>query len=72
MRILLVNMPWALIDIPSLALGILRRATREAVPGAEVEVLHANLEYVRTGSPSGSTSATRTTRSTRCQATSSE
>jgi ribosomal peptide maturation radical SAM protein 1 len=45
-RILLVNMPWALIDVPSLALGILRRATNQAVPEAEVEVLHANLDYV--------------------------
>ncbi|MFL6110852.1 MAG: RiPP maturation radical SAM C-methyltransferase [Catenulispora sp.] len=46
MRILLVNMPWALVDVPSLALGILCRATREAVPDAEVEVMHANLDYV--------------------------
>jgi ribosomal peptide maturation radical SAM protein 1 len=45
-RILLVNMPWALVDVPSLALGILARTAREAVPDAEVEVLHANLDYV--------------------------
>ncbi|HZP51501.1 RiPP maturation radical SAM C-methyltransferase, partial [Actinocrinis sp.] len=46
MRILLVNMPWALIDVPSLALGILRRAARDAVPDTEIEVVHANLDYV--------------------------
>jgi ribosomal peptide maturation radical SAM protein 1 len=45
-RVLLVNMPWALIDVPSLALGILRRAAAEALPDAEVDVWHANLEYV--------------------------
>lgn len=46
MRILLVNMPWAPIDLPSLALGILRQATRAALPDCEVEVMHANLDYV--------------------------
>jgi ribosomal peptide maturation radical SAM protein 1 len=46
MRVLLVNMPWALIDVPSLALGILRRAATDAVPDVEVEVVHANLDYV--------------------------
>jgi ribosomal peptide maturation radical SAM protein 1 len=45
-RILLVNMPWALIDVPSLALGILRRSAAGAVPDAEIEVMHANLDYV--------------------------
>jgi ribosomal peptide maturation radical SAM protein 1 len=45
-RILLVNMPWAPIDLPSLALGILKQATRAALPGCEVEVMHANLDYV--------------------------
>jgi ribosomal peptide maturation radical SAM protein 1 len=39
-------MPWALIDVPSLALGILRRSAQTAVPDAEVEVMHANLDYV--------------------------
>ncbi|APU15560.1 MULTISPECIES: RiPP maturation radical SAM C-methyltransferase [Actinoalloteichus] len=46
MRVLLVNMPWALIDVPSLALGILRRAAIKADPAVEVDVLHANLDYV--------------------------
>jgi ribosomal peptide maturation radical SAM protein 1 len=48
MRVLLVNMPWALIDVPSLALGILSTAAAGAVPGedVEVEVLHANLDFV--------------------------
>src|ERR1700712_2830980 len=39
-------MPWALIDVPSLALGILRQAATAAVPDVEVEVIHANLDYV--------------------------
>ncbi|ARP73096.1 RiPP maturation radical SAM protein 1 [Streptomyces pluripotens] len=46
MRVLLVNMPWSPVDLPSLALGILKRAVNEKVPGAEAEVLHANLEYI--------------------------
>ncbi|MFC4033490.1 RiPP maturation radical SAM C-methyltransferase [Streptomyces polygonati] len=46
MRVLLVNTPWAAIDVPSLALGILRHSVRDALPDAEVEVLNANLDYV--------------------------
>lgn len=46
MRIVFVNMPWATIDVPSLALGILTTRTRQAVPDAEVRTLHANLDYV--------------------------
>ncbi|MCM2423508.1 RiPP maturation radical SAM C-methyltransferase [Streptomyces sp. RKAG293] len=46
MRVLLVNMPWSPIDLPSLALGILKRSVDEKTPGASAEVLHANLEYV--------------------------
>ncbi|MFC8920397.1 RiPP maturation radical SAM C-methyltransferase [Streptomyces sp. NPDC057116] len=45
MRVLLVNMPWSPIDLPSLALGILKRSVDERVPGAEAEVLHANLAF---------------------------
>ncbi|MEU3506267.1 RiPP maturation radical SAM C-methyltransferase, partial [Streptomyces hundungensis] len=45
MRVLLVNMPWSPIDLPSLALGILKRSVDERVPGATAEVLHANLEF---------------------------
>ncbi|MFD7897558.1 RiPP maturation radical SAM C-methyltransferase [Streptomyces sp. NPDC059743] len=45
MRVLLVNMPWSPIDLPSLALGILKRSVDEHVPGATAEVLHANLEF---------------------------
>jgi bacteriocin maturation radical SAM protein 1 len=44
-RVLLVNMPWSPIDLPSLALGILKRSVDERVPGATCEVLHANLEF---------------------------
>ena len=46
MRIVLVNMPWAMIDVPSLALGIMRNAAVATVPDAEVTVVHANLDYV--------------------------
>ncbi|ATZ29264.1 RiPP maturation radical SAM C-methyltransferase [Streptomyces lavendulae] len=46
MRVLLVNMPWAPIDLPSLALGILKRSVDERVPNGSADVLHANLEYV--------------------------
>ena len=46
MRIVLVNMPWAMIDVPSLALGIMRNAAVAKVPDAEVTVVHANLDYV--------------------------
>ena len=45
MRVLLVNMPWSPIDLPSLALGILKRSVDEHVPDATCEVLHANLEF---------------------------
>lgn len=46
MRILLVNMPWSSIDVPSLALGILTNSVREKMPDAQVEVMHANLDFV--------------------------
>jgi ribosomal peptide maturation radical SAM protein 1 len=46
MRVQLVNMPWAAIDTPSLALGILQRSVNRRIPTAEVEVVHANLDYV--------------------------
>ncbi|MFI1970560.1 RiPP maturation radical SAM C-methyltransferase [Streptomyces cinnamoneus] len=46
MHVLLVNMPWASIDLPSLALGILTRSVNERVPGAAAEVMHANIDYV--------------------------
>ena len=46
MRILLVNMPWAPIDVPSLALGIIANSVRGQLPGAEVDVIHANIDYV--------------------------
>ena len=46
MRVLLVNMPWALVEVPSLALGILVSAVRTAAPDAEVATLYANLDYL--------------------------
>jgi ribosomal peptide maturation radical SAM protein 1 len=44
MRIVLVHMPWGAIDVPSLALGILR--TSAGRRGHDVEVRHANLDFV--------------------------
>ncbi|KOV61280.1 radical SAM protein [Streptomyces sp. MMG1121] len=38
-------MPWSPIDLPSLALGILKRSVDERVAGATCEVLHANLDF---------------------------
>ncbi|MFI8930731.1 RiPP maturation radical SAM C-methyltransferase [Streptomyces sp. NPDC053474] len=46
MRVVLVNMPWASAEVPSLALGILKRAVTSALPQASVEVLYANLDFV--------------------------
>ncbi|MBT2210115.1 RiPP maturation radical SAM C-methyltransferase [Actinomadura sp. NEAU-AAG7] len=46
MRVVLVNMPWGSTDVPSLALGILKRAVAERIPEAEVEVLYANIDFV--------------------------
>lgn len=43
MKILLVNMPWGSLEVPSLALGILRTAAETG--GHEVEVRHANLDF---------------------------
>jgi ribosomal peptide maturation radical SAM protein 1 len=39
-------MPWALIDVPSLALGILSRLVAETDPESRVTLVHANLDYV--------------------------
>ncbi|GII66803.1 RiPP maturation radical SAM protein 1 [Sphaerisporangium krabiense] len=46
MRIALVNMPWAPIDVPSLALGILRNTVARSIPDAEVVDVHAHLDYL--------------------------
>jgi ribosomal peptide maturation radical SAM protein 1 len=46
LRVLLVNSPWAAIDLPSLALGILRRKVADTFPDAEVDVINAQLDYV--------------------------
>jgi ribosomal peptide maturation radical SAM protein 1 len=46
LRVLLVNVPWASIDVPSLALGVLRQSVLRSFPDAEVDVLHANLDFV--------------------------
>jgi ribosomal peptide maturation radical SAM protein 1 len=46
MRVVLVNMPWASVGKPSLALGILRQAVLRQIPDAEVTVVYGNLKYV--------------------------
>lgn len=46
MRVLLVNMPWSPIDLPSLALGILQRGVNERTQDSVAETLHAHLEFV--------------------------
>ncbi|GII84191.1 RiPP maturation radical SAM protein 1 [Sphaerisporangium siamense] len=46
MRVALVNMPWAPIDVPSLALGILRNTVSQSLPDAEVVDVHAHLDYL--------------------------
>lgn len=46
MRVVLVNMPWASIDVPSLSLGIVRNSTLQRHPDLWVEVVDANLDYV--------------------------
>ncbi|KUF17949.1 RiPP maturation radical SAM C-methyltransferase [Streptomyces silvensis] len=43
MRIVLVQMPWGALDMPSLALGILHTAAAER--GHDVEVRYANLDF---------------------------
>ncbi|MEO3783976.1 RiPP maturation radical SAM C-methyltransferase [Actinocorallia sp. B10E7] len=45
MRVVLVTMPWAVVEFPSIAHGILKRRLADTLPQAEVEVLYANLEY---------------------------
>ncbi|MFJ5306870.1 RiPP maturation radical SAM C-methyltransferase [Streptomyces sp. NPDC088350] len=46
MHITLINMPWASIDFPSLALGILKRRVTDEFPADRVDVVHANLDYL--------------------------
>jgi ribosomal peptide maturation radical SAM protein 1 len=46
MRIVLVNMPWATTELPSLALGTLTTRVNDTFPQACVQTIHANLEYV--------------------------
>ncbi|MEV5820142.1 RiPP maturation radical SAM C-methyltransferase [Micromonospora haikouensis] len=44
MKVVLVHMPWGSLDVPSLALGILRTAAGAA--GHDVRVRYANLDFV--------------------------
>ncbi|MER5432463.1 RiPP maturation radical SAM C-methyltransferase [Streptomyces sp. NPDC002588] len=46
MHITLVNMPWASIDFPSLALGILKRRVADEFEDSRVDVVHANLDFL--------------------------
>ncbi|MEU7741111.1 RiPP maturation radical SAM C-methyltransferase [Nonomuraea sp. NPDC049158] len=46
MHIVLVDMPWSSIDAPSLSLGVLKRRVLDVFPDAEVDVIHAKLDYI--------------------------
>ncbi|TDC70311.1 RiPP maturation radical SAM protein 1 [Actinomadura sp. GC306] len=46
MRILLVSMPWAAIDMPPIALGVLGRLARTRLDGVEVRTVCGNLDYI--------------------------
>ncbi|MFI7146835.1 RiPP maturation radical SAM C-methyltransferase [Nonomuraea sp. NPDC050022] len=46
MHIVLVDMPWSSIDAPSLSLGVLKRRVLDVYPDAEVDVVHAKLDYI--------------------------
>lgn len=46
MRVVLVSVPWSPIEMPSLALGLLKSLTLKEFPDAEVEVVHGNLDFV--------------------------
>lgn len=45
MKVLLVSMPWAAVESPSLALGILKREVSE-LDDVEVSTIYANIDYV--------------------------
>src|ERR1700761_2354068 len=45
MNVLLVSMPWAAVDSPSLALGILKREAG-GLENVEVSTVYANLDYL--------------------------
>jgi ribosomal peptide maturation radical SAM protein 1 len=45
MKVLLVSMPWAAVDSPSLALGILKREV-SGLDDVEVRTIYANIDYV--------------------------
>jgi ribosomal peptide maturation radical SAM protein 1 len=46
MHVVLVSVPWSPIEMPSLALGLLKSLTLKEFPDAEVDVVHGNLEFV--------------------------
>ncbi|MFE0459566.1 RiPP maturation radical SAM C-methyltransferase [Kitasatospora sp. NPDC058965] len=46
MRVVLASVPWSPIEMPSLALGLLKSLTLKEFPDAEVEVVYGNLEFV--------------------------
>ncbi|MBE1530424.1 RiPP maturation radical SAM C-methyltransferase [Actinomadura algeriensis] len=46
MRILLVSMPWAAIDMPPIGLGVLARLARTKLTGIDVRTVSGNLDYI--------------------------
>jgi ribosomal peptide maturation radical SAM protein 1 len=45
MRLLLVNMPWQWLQMPSISLGILRARINDTCPGVDVDDYYANLAW---------------------------
>ncbi|MFJ6636961.1 RiPP maturation radical SAM C-methyltransferase [Streptomyces sp. NPDC091376] len=46
MKVLLVNMPWAPVDLPCLGIGILKTAAEAGIEDCRVEVHYANIDYI--------------------------
>ncbi|MEU6708212.1 RiPP maturation radical SAM C-methyltransferase [Streptomyces wuyuanensis] len=46
MKVLLVSMPWAPVDLPCLGLGILKTAAEAGVENCRVGIHYANLDYI--------------------------
>lgn len=46
MHVVLASVPWSPIEMPSLALGLLKSLTQRELPDAKVDVVYGNLEFV--------------------------
>ena len=45
MKVLLVSMPWQMVDSPPLPIGLLTASVHRSRPGVEVEEYHANIDW---------------------------